>query len=140
MATPRKTSDAPVQADLWETADTLVGVDLKDKKELEGTAFRITEIRFEQNDRDVQYAYVTAEFHNGESFEFNDSSKNGVHGQLVKFLQASDVAIDYRTGEVHTVNLVIPNGLRVSTFPVTDERGKNKIATTYYLTQTPPKK
>lgn len=117
-----------------ENVEFVGGADLRDKAELEGIEFKITGVRFEKNARGVEYAYVEAETRDGEEFDFNDSSTSGVKQQLITFLEQKGINPDYSTGEVHEVNLLIPRGLRVSTYEVTDMRGKPKMAKTYYLT------
>ena len=118
----------------WNTSDQLDGLDLVDKAELVGKPFRITGVSFETNQRGVSYVYVDAEDADGEGFTFNDSS-SGVRAQIVQHLTKTgqDAVID-QPGDVLTLSLVIPRGLRVSEYEVKDERGKAKTARTYYLT------
>lgn len=119
----------------WDADVEFVGgADLRDKAELVDVEFKITGIRFEKNARGVEYAYVEAETRGGEEFDFNDSSTSGVKHQLITYLEQKDITPNYETGEVHNVNLLIPRGLRLSTYEVTDMRGKLKTAKTYYLT------
>ena len=119
----------------WDAGVEFVGgADLRDKAELVGIEFKVTGVRFEKNARGVEYVYVEAETRDGEEFDFNDSSTSGVKQQITTYLESRDIAPDYESGEVHSVNLLIPRGLRVSTYEVTDVRGKPKQAKTYYLT------
>lgn len=114
--------------------DFIEGADLVDKAELVGKAFLITGVRFEKNARGVEYAYIEAEFEDGEEIDFNDSSTSGVKQQLITYLESRGQTVDYATGEVHEVKIAVPRGLRVSTYEVQDMRGKTKTAKTYYLT------
>ena len=119
----------------WGTdVDFIAGADLIDKADLVAKPFLITGVRFEKNARSVEYVYVEAEYPDGETFEFNDSSTTGVKQQLTTYLASKDIAADNSTGEVIPVKLAIPRGLRLSTYEVTDQRGKAKMAKTYYLT------
>jgi hypothetical protein len=115
-------------------AEFIGGADLRDKAELVDLPFKITGVRFEKSAKNVEYVYVEAEDQAGDEFDFNDSSNSGVKQQIITYLEAKEVAWDYTSGVVHDVNLVIPKGLRVSTYEVTDNRGKPKTAKTYYLT------
>ncbi len=117
----------------WADTEQLDGLTLVDKAELEGTPFRITAVWFETNERGVNYVYVDAELADGTEITFNDSSK-GVRAQIVSRLSAlgQDHVVD--TNEVVPMLLVIPNGLRKSEFTVRDDKGKEKLARTFYLT------
>lgn len=120
----------------WDDAEQLQGLDLVNKTELIDTPFRISAIWFETNERGIEYVYVEAEKANGEEVTFNDSS-TGVRAQLVSYLAATgnDSVVDTATAlEPHSMNLVIPRGLRVSEFMARDERGREKPAKTFYLT------
>ncbi|MEU0398336.1 hypothetical protein ABZ208_37460 [Streptomyces sp. NPDC006208] len=123
-------------AGAWDADVEFVGgADLRDKAELIGIEFKITGVRFEKSARGVEYVYVEAETREGEEFDFNDSSSSGVRAQIITYLERKGTEVDYENPDVvHDVNLLIPNGLRVSTYEVTDLRGKAKTAKTYYLT------
>lgn len=123
-------------ASKWDTAAPLPGLDLMDKGELVGKEFLITNVWFETNKRQVNYAYVDGEFRDGTAFNFNDSG-TGVRAQLIAHLLktnaigSDDVPSD---GTMFDVAILAPKGLRVSSFDVVDERGQTKKARTYYLT------
>jgi hypothetical protein len=124
---------------VWgEDVEFIGGVDLRDKAELVNVEFLVTAVRFEKNARGVEYAYVTATTRAGETFEFNDSSNSGVRAQLTTYFERKEIAVSYESGEVHEVKILAPRGLRLSTYEVTDLRGKPKMAKTYYLTTGQP--
>lgn len=132
MTSPRNTVPAH-----WNDAEILDGLAIVAKAELVDVPFRIIGIYFETNKSDISFAYVDAEYANGETFTFNDSS-TGVRAQLIEYLKGRgrDSIVD--TGAYETVSIVIPRGLRVSEFEVkaTTESGRfvDKMARTYYLT------
>lgn len=124
-----------VNTTTWGTdVEYIQGADLVDKAELVDKPFLITGIRFEENARGIEYAYVEAEFEDGEEIDFNDSSTSGVKHQLMTYLESRGITPDLESGELHEVRVAVPRGLRVSTYEVTDMRGKPKMAKTYYLT------
>lgn len=114
-------------------AELIGGADLRDKAELIGVPFKITGVSFQRNDRQVESVTVEAEDQNGEEFDFYDSSTSGIKQQIVTFLSLKGIEVDYTSGELHDVNIVVPKGLRVSNFTVM-VAGKEKAAKTYYLT------
>lgn len=128
------TSNVNTNANWDADVEFVGGADLRDKAELVDTEFKITGVRFEKNARGVEYVYVEAETRDGEEFDFNDSSTSGVKQQIITFLEMKGITPEYTSGVVHEVKLLIPHGLRVSTYEVTDLRGKPKMAKTYYLT------
>jgi hypothetical protein len=81
--------------------------------------------------RDVAYVYVEGEQEDGTTFTFNDSS-SGVRDQLEKFLAGMGKA--ELLDEWVDVSIVAPKGLRVSEYPVKDERGRERMSKTYYIT------
>lgn len=129
---PAKRNDNPKPVTPWGAAETLDGLEIRDKAELLERPFLIESVWFEVGSRNVEYVYVQAQFENGETFTFNDSS-TGVRAQIEAYLKSKD-----RNPEIGQVvpalNLIIPRGLRFSQYEVTDERGRNKLAKTYYLT------
>jgi hypothetical protein len=117
-----------------QNADFIGGADLLDKAELIGREFLITGVRFQKNSKGVEYVYVEGESRDGEEFDFNDSSTSGVKQQITTYLESRGIKVSYdRPDEIHEVNLMIPRGLRVSTYEVVS-MGKPKMAKTYYLT------
>ena len=122
----------------WNDTPVLDGLAIVAKSELVDVPFRITGVQFETNPKsEISYVYVDAEYANGETFTFNDSS-SGVRAQVIEYLKTlnRDSVVD--TGEYEPVSLVIPRGLRFSEFDVkvADEKGRfvDKTARTYYLT------
>jgi hypothetical protein len=139
MATPRKVAQPAIIPNLpsaWdaEGVEQLDGYDLIDKNELIGKPFLVTNIRFTTNERGVEYVYVDALDAAGDPFQFNDSSSTGVREQLVRHLTDRDKAGAVETGEDVPVRLAFFNGLRKSEYYVKDERGRDKLTRTYYLT------
>ncbi len=117
----------------WNDATALEGVDLVAKQELIGVPFLITAVWFETNKSGVEYSYVEAEHADGTPFTFNDSS-TGVRAQLIEHLERIGKGDAREDGTVLPLRLVVPRGLRVSEFEVTDERRRTKMAKTFYLT------
>jgi hypothetical protein len=109
----------------------LDGMDLVDKAQLVGVKFRITGVKQTVGARDVAYVYVEGEQEDGTTFTFNDSS-SGVRDQLEKFLAGMGKA--ELLDEWVDVSIVAPKGLRVSEYPVKDERGRERMSKTYYIT------
>lgn len=129
MPPAKRTDSQPVTP--WGSAETLDGLEIRDKAELLGRIFLIEKIWFETGSRGVEYVYVQAQFENGEQFTFNDSS-SGVRAQIEAYLKSKDR--NPEEGQVVPMNLVIPRGLRYSEYEVTDDRNRRKMAKTYYLT------
>lgn len=111
--------------------EILDGLNLLDKADLIDKPFLIESVWFETGQRSVEYVYVQGEFEDGTAFTFNDSS-SGVFKQIESYLAQKNRKPEI--GQVVPMRLLIPNGLRVSEFEVTDERGRLKRAKTYYLT------
>ena len=118
----------------WSESEVLSGLMTVDKAELIGQPLRLTAAYFRINARQVSIVELDGELVDGSTFTFTDSS-TGVRKQIVEYLTAKGVTISDTSGEIHTLNLVAPEGLRVSEFIVTDDRtGKPVTAKTYYLT------
>lgn len=123
----------------WQDAETLEGYDFEDKANLVGEPFLITDVEFYTNDKGVAMVNVDAEKADGAQFRFNDSS-TGVYAQLREHLGKR--VGDIEDGTVFPMRLVVPKGLRVSTYgldkqnnivDVNDTRAVKKPRT-YYLT------
>lgn len=138
VSTPGQTkpaADAPFSFDaLVKTAKVIKGFDLVEKAELIGVEFVITGVRFESGARNVGYVYVNGVKRNGEKFTFNDSSSTGIKAQIMDAVSDDKLSTEYDTGEVVPVTIHVPRGVRVSEYQITDVRGKERNARTYYLT------
>jgi hypothetical protein len=134
--TAAKTTTNTTPADLtaiWgEDVEVLAGVDLLDKSELIGVPFLLTGVKFTVNDRSIVIAWIEGERQDHTPFTFTDTS-TGVKAQIEAHCQAKGISTD-ALDEWNNLRLVAPNGLRVSTYEVKDERGKTREARTYYLT------
>jgi hypothetical protein len=133
---PAKRTTVPPPADgpvtPWgRDVEILDGVQIRDKAELVERPFLIETVWFETSTRAIEYVYCQAQFENGESFTFNDSS-SGVYRQIESYLASKGHKPEI--GQEVPVRLVIPEGLRVSEYDVRDDRGRDKKAKTYYLT------
>jgi len=123
----------------WNDADILDGLDIEDKSKLVGIPFLITGCEFKLNNDNVSICYIDAEYRDGESFTFTDSS-TGVRAQLVAYLTERKLDAIIDTGAFQSFRLVVPNGLRVSEYTVNRPaaRALGRIqevqAKTYYLT------
>lgn len=129
-----------VTQNAWDYADQLDGLDLLDKSQLLDIPFRITSVRFVEGNNGIRRVEVDAEKRDGETFTFQDSS-TGVKTQIEQFLAAKGLDAAIETGEPIEMNLVAPNGLRVSEYQVPERgpngqeiRGRFRQAKTYYLT------
>lgn len=138
MPPVKRTAVAPAQPEklgpvtAWgRDVEVLDGLDLLDKTELVGKPFLIETVWFEVGQRSVEYVYVEGQLENGTTFMFNDSS-SGVRAQLEAYLQGKGRLPE--VGQRVPLRLVVPKGLRFSTYNVIDERGREKPAKTYYLT------
>lgn len=127
---------------LLQTAAPLAGHDLLDKSELVGVPFIITSVMFKVNDSGVSYAYVTGINGKNEMFEFNDSSSSGVRQQLIEYVhETTGDAVSMSSGDIHTLALYAPRGLRVSVFEVDVRQNKSqgkpqmKTVRTYYISK-----
>lgn len=118
------------------TIETLTGIDMLDKAELVGKRFLINEVQFRTSNTNVEQVWITALDEAGESFMFSDSS-TGVRKQLVKYFEDKNNAGVVDTEEKVPLRLAVPRGLRVSTYPAKDARGKTVQGKTYYLTVLP---
>lgn len=123
---------------LWNTAEALDGLDLLDKSHLIDVPFRIFSVMFVEGNNGVRRVEVDAEKQDGETFTFQDSS-TGVKAQLEQYLTSK--GIDAVDGEPVELNLIAPNGLRLSEYDVPERgpngqeiRGRFRKAKTYYLT------
>jgi hypothetical protein len=118
----------------WSDAEVLDGLTIVDKADLIGVPFRITGVAFRMNAREVSIVEIDAERVDGSTFTFADSS-TGVRRQIVELLNSKGKEANDVTGEYHSLNVVAPEGVRVSEFMITDqETGKQRAAKTYYLT------
>lgn len=140
MAAPKlspKDPNAPVLVDMeidGETVQVLAGMEVRDKAELVGVPFYITGLKQTLNEeRQIAYVWVEGEeVATKKTFVFNDSSITGVRGQLLDFLatlkklDVLDEWIDCR--------ILVPKGVRVSTFPTKNERGQDVTGKVTYLT------
>lgn len=117
----------------WSNETALDGLELVAKQELVGVPFLITAVWFETSKTGVEYVYLEAETVNKEYVTFNDSS-TGVRAQVIEHLERIGKADVKDDGSVYPLRLVIPRGLRVSEFEVRDDRGRMKMAKTFYLT------
>lgn len=119
----------------WADADAIEGADLTEKAELVGKPFLISGVWFRTNkETGVEYVTMEAEFENGETFEFQDASgRSGIKQQITEYLTKVG-KFPKSDGEIVDIRLVIPRGLRKSTYTVKDERGRDREATTFYLT------
>ncbi len=133
MTTPNLPTD-------WSDAEVLEGLDILDKSQLVGVPLRITGCIFQPSNQGVSICYIDAEREDGYAFTFLDSS-TGVRAQLVKRLTEKGLDAAVQTGEYVELNLVAPNGLRLSTYMIDEKgpngqplRGKQREAKTYYLT------
>lgn len=124
MTTPKHAADP------FEGFDVIEGFDPIDKAELVGKPFGVTGVRFRTNERSIAFAEVEIVTADGEPAAFQDAS-TGVRDQLANYLSSKGLAI---SPEWADVRLFVPRGLRVSTYDVTDDRGRDKQAKTYYLT------
>lgn len=130
-----KSTEAPFNFDaLVKDAKVIKGFDLVDKAELVGVEFVITGVRFESGARNVGYAYINGIKRNGEKFTFNDSSSTGIKAQIMDAVSDEKLPTEYDTGEVVPITIHVPRGVRVSEYQITDVRGKDRNARTYYLT------
>jgi len=138
--TPENTSQ-PVSAGLpatWgtENIEEFSGHDLTEKADLEGEPFLITGAEIERNEgRQYDNVYVYALDAKGVQFEFKDTSRTGVAGQVQSIL--ADQGLNPAPGGgVQNLNprIAVMKGLRVFKFRVRDEEsGKMKDVETYYL-------
>ncbi len=126
----------------WAGSDQLDGLDVIDKQELIEVPFRIIGAYFSTNARNVRTAFIDGERMDGSVFTFADSS-TGVKQQLITYLNklGKDAVVESETQEYVDLSLVVPRGLRPSTYevpevhPVTKrETGKMRTARTFYLT------
>lgn len=96
---------------------------VEDKSSLVKTWILLINWRFSAGDYDDEFVNVQAITRDGRKVVFNDGSV-GIRKQLRELTD--------RTGR--TAGMVVPRGLRASTYDYTDSRtGKTSQATTYYL-------
>lgn len=119
---------------MFDAFDVLEGFDPIDKAALVGVPFGITAVRFRTNERKVTFAELEILTQQGETKGFQDSS-TGVRDQIIRYLDDKKVPNKGREEWVD-IRLFVPNGLRVSTYPVT-VAGVVQEAKTYYLTLKP---
>lgn len=141
MATASKTKVNPnLPAGLpaeWADAELLEGAELLEKSELIGRPFLITALKQSVSTGAEQYAmvWVEAEFVDGETFTFSDSSaKNGVR------VDAAEILTSKGKGDLLDewvpVRVVCPKGLRVSKYEKEDPITRRmRPSQTYYLTR-----
>jgi len=106
-----------------------------DKTELLGVPFIIREAWLHMNAAGVEFLYMNVETENDGNKTIADSSTTGVKAQVLDQLRKLNVIADDFTTETGKVpaSLFAPRGLRVSEYDVTDRRGKNKKAKTFYV-------
>lgn len=127
--------EAPFNFDaLVANAEVIEGFDLVDKAELRGVEFVITGVRFDAGARNVGYVYVDGVNRAGDKFTFNDSSGTGIKSQIIDLLNSKGIEVSYESGEVIELQVHVPKGVRVSEYIITDVKGKERNARTYYLT------
>jgi hypothetical protein len=132
----------PSFADLLKSATKLSGHDLLDKAELVGVPFIITEVMFKVNEKSQSVAYVTGVNGENKFFEFNDFSGTGVRQQLIEYVhETTGQPVSMESGEIHSLALYAPNGLRRSDFEVDTRPNKAvgkpimKAVSTYYISK-----
>jgi hypothetical protein len=111
--------------------EELDGVAPINKAELLGIPFLLTGLWFETNKSGIEYAWLEGRYQNGDTFLINDSS-TGIRAQMEQYLLIRGKTLE--PGEIMDLKILVPKGLRVSEYDVTDERGRDKKAKTYYLT------
>lgn len=133
-ATGKATEPAPVT--LEQNGETvLAGMEIRDKAEVIGVPFRITGLRQHVGERDVMYMQIEAqEVETGEAFTFQDSSVGGVRGQLLDYLASIKRADELEVWIDPVKPILCRRGVRVSTYPTKNDRGKEVTGKTYYLT------
>ena len=124
----------------WGEVEVLDGLDVTDKSKLLGVTFRVIGVEFHLNDKNINIAYVDVETIEGEKFTITDSS-TGIHAQIRAHLTMKEKDYAIESGEYVTLNLAVPNGLRVSEYPVAvrlpngqPHPTQKQMAKTYYLT------
>jgi hypothetical protein len=125
---------APTSFDaLLATADTFDGVDITDKATLVGVPFIVTGVWFETGSRGIEYVYMDVMTKTGDTVTINDSSTTGIKAQMREYL--AKLGQNPAAGDVVSIALHIPGGLRKTEYDVTDDSGRAKKARTYYLTR-----
>lgn len=108
------------------------GFSVVDNKErLVGVPFLILEARFNESDMsDEPFVSLTAVTKNNEKVIINDGS-TGIRAQMQRIIAR-------RTAQGHAAphaGILVPTGLTVSRYMYTDEKGAERPATTYYLSE-----
>jgi hypothetical protein len=134
VANGKNTQTAPTT---WDGAEGLAGLDLIEKPNLLGVPFLITGYKFTYNEaRRISYVYVEFETTpGGERQMFNDSSANGVRLELEEFHAAKNDGKPFELDTWYDTRLLCPKGLRDSTYPAKDERGRDTTGRSFYLTK-----
>jgi hypothetical protein len=135
-ATVTTNTPTPVLAslpDAWADATVLEGVDLIDKATLVDIPFLITGAKFTVNARDITMVWVEGERIDKTTFTFTDSS-TGVLATMLDYVKGVLGGVVPSQDVWTNLRVVAPKGLRVSHYTVKDERGKDRDASTYYLT------
>ena len=126
--------EVPVPKAWGADVEVLDGITLVEKETLIGVPFIITGVWFEQNSSGIEYIYVEGMREDRTAFTFNDSSsRSGAKVQLESYLEASGKA-PTTPGEIVDLRRVIPQGLRLSTYPTKDDRGRDTTGRSWYLT------
>jgi hypothetical protein len=106
---------------------------LKDKERLVSLPFIIVEWRFNNSDlNEAGFASFACITKHGDKYVVNDGS-TGIADQLRSVTQRR-IAAGHKTPQN---GLLVPAGLTVSRYDFTDADGKQKPATTYYLSESP---
>lgn len=101
---------------------------VEDKRRLCGVPFLILEWKFNDSDMsDLPFASATIVTQSGEKLILNDGG-SGIRDQLMR------VAAKRGPGAALT-GLLVPKGLAESNYMYTDESGKERPATTFYLSE-----
>lgn len=133
MAT-NKTSTTPDIPTAWGTdAEELETRILTPKEDLLRTPMKILGFEIERNEkRNYDVAFVYALDEHGTEFCFADTSDTGVRGQIQTQAAKRDLN-PAAGGGYQPMPVIVMGGLRVSEFETTDDKGKTRMAKTFYL-------
>ena len=121
-----------------EQIETLAGMEVVDKPNLQGVTHLITGYKFTYNTA-KRISYVWCEFETspgGERKNYNDSSATGVRFQMEEFHNAKNPGKPFELDTWYDTRLLVPQGLRESEFDTKDERGNKVRGRAFYLTLT----
>jgi hypothetical protein len=125
--------------DAWGPAEDLTEFDSHnavDKNDLIGVPFLIIGAQIERNDgKDYDVAWVYALNIHGVEFEFSDTSRTGVCGQIQAILVEQGMSpTPNEPYQALPKRIIIRQGLRASDFTTTNKKGAEVDGKTWYLT------